>query len=335
MRPQLPVISSFPLLPTGLPEHAMCGIVRLSGRAGSPIRSIFGNGANHTAAQALKRMSVLLPSPDAPLARRKSSSRRPLVSTGIYIPPRALLRRMPPKRRPFRQDYHFARTRMVIRLAERGGCDERVLSAMLRVRRHRFVEEALQAKAYEDITLPIGLGQTISRPSVVAEMCSLLRCEPGMRVLEIGAGSGYQTAVLAAMGLEVFAVERLEPLCSRSAALLAAMRCPAKLFCGDGTLGLPHFAPYDRIIVAAGGPVVPRPLAEQLKEGGVMIMPIGPDRARQRLKRIVRLPSGRLHISDCGPASFVDLVGQNGWSESGAAIEQPDSLSPKPGRAGA
>ncbi|MBO4318451.1 MAG: protein-L-isoaspartate(D-aspartate) O-methyltransferase [Mailhella sp.] len=217
---------------------------------------------------------------------------------------------------------------MVIKLAERRDCDERVLSAMLRIRRHRFVEEALQAKAYEDIALPIGMGQTISRPSVVAYMCSLLRAEPGMRVLEIGAGSGYQTAVLAAMGLEVFAVERLEELCSRSAELLAAMRCSARLYCGDGTLGLPRFAPYDRIIVAAGGPVVPPPLAEQLSEGGVMVMPIGPDRERQRLKRIVRLPSGRLQISDCGPATFVDLVGRNGWDESPTATEQTDMAYP-------
>ncbi len=208
-------------------------------------------------------------------------------------------------------DPYRPRRRMVEELAGRGIADRAVLEAMERVPRHLFVDEALACHAYELTSLPLGLGQTISNPYTVARMTELLRTEPGMRVLEVGTGSGYQAAVLAALGCTVFTTERLPELYRRTRALLESMGLrKIHTFLRDGTQGYAPAAPYDRILVTAGGPVVPPPLTAQLDEGGIMLIPVGASGA-QRLKCLVRR-GGSCSEQDCGPASFVDLVGDHG-----------------------
>lgn len=195
----------------------------------------------------------------------------------------------------------------------RGIADERVLAAMSAVPRHFFVDEAMAAEAYEDYPLPIGLGQTISQPYVVALMSQLLGAAPGMKVLEIGTGSGYQSAVLAEMGLDVYSVERMRELHLRTSALLRKLRY-FHIACrlGDGTLGWPEEAPFERILVTAGGPFIPEPLLDQLADPGILLMPVG---ARTRMQRLVRVhkQNGEMHREDLGGVSFVDLVGNHGW----------------------
>lgn len=205
------------------------------------------------------------------------------------------------------------RLSMVRELALRGVADERVLAAMASTPRHLFVPEALAAHAYEDSALPIGYGQTISQPYMVAIISESLVAAPGMRVLEIGAGSGYQAAILSAMGLVVHAVERIPGLYAETAEKLRWLGFKSvRLHLGDGTLGLPHAAPFDRIVVSAGAPDIPAPLVAQLADGGVMVIPVGP---RQRSQRLVRISKkgGRIQSEDLGGAIFVDLVGNHGW----------------------
>ena len=205
------------------------------------------------------------------------------------------------------------RLRMVRELAARGITDGRVLDAMSRVPRHLSVPEGLRSRAYEDCPLPIGYGQTISQPSTVALMSQMLETSPGMHVLEVGTGSGYQAAVLAAMGCTVYTVERLKELYQSARALLQQLDLRAiHMQRSDGTLGMPAAAPFDRIIVTAGGTQIPRPLLEQLAVDGIMLIPVGARPRTQRLMRIMRR-QGRLCREDLGPAVFVDLVGDHGW----------------------
>ena len=205
------------------------------------------------------------------------------------------------------------RLRMVRELAARGITDGRVLDAMSRVPRHLFVPEGLRSRAYEDCPLPIGYGQTISQPSTVALMSQMLETSPGMRVLEVGTGSGYQAAVLAALGCTVYTVERLKELYQSARSLLQQLDLRAiHMQRSDGTLGMPAAAPFDRITVTAGGPQIPRPLLEQLAVDGIMLIPVGARPRTQRLMRIMRR-QGRLCSEDLGPAVFVDLVGHHGW----------------------
>jgi len=202
------------------------------------------------------------------------------------------------------------RRRAMVRnqLRARGIDDEAVLAAMERVKRHEFVEEALRAQAYSDNALPIGYGQTISQPFVVAKMTSLLQVEPGVRVLEIGTGSGYQAAVLAEMGAEVFSVERIKPLYLAALKRLNTMRYFwIKLRLAAGVLGWPEEAPFDRILVTAGGEEMPRALLEQLGDGGVMLMPLKTGGGEQRLFRLKRAGK-RIAKQDVGEARFVPLV---------------------------
>jgi len=208
-------------------------------------------------------------------------------------------------------DQRFRRRAMVRdQLRAKGIEDEAVLAAMGRVKRHEFVEEALQAQAYSDNALPIGQGQTISQPYVVARMSSLLRVEPGMRVLEIGTGSGYQAAVLAEMGAEIFSVERIKPLYLDALKRLNAMRYfSVKLRLAAGVLGWPQEAPFDRILVTAGGDRIPDALLDQLDEGGVMLLPLKVEAGRQRLVRVER-KEGRISKQDAGEAHFVPLVAE-------------------------
>lgn len=198
-------------------------------------------------------------------------------------------------------------------LMTRGITDPGVLAAMRSVPRHLFVEEALSAKAYEDYPLPIGFGQTISQPYIVALMSQLLEASSGMRVLEIGTGSGYQAAVLDAMGLEVYTVERIRELYFRVSNLFMRMRLlNIRMKLDDGTLGWPEAGPFDRMIVTAGGPEIPEPLLTQLADPGILVIPVGEARSSQRLVQ-VRKTGGRIFTDAKDTVSFVDLVGKHGW----------------------
>ncbi len=188
-----------------------------------------------------------------------------------------------------------------------------VLTAMRKVPRHLFVQEALADRAYENHPQPIGHGQTISQPYIVGLMTELLEPEPGLRVLEVGTGSGYQAAILAEIGMEVYTVERIRELYLETRDKLHKMKY-FKIRCklDDGTLGWPEQAPFDRIIVTAGGPSVPEPLLEQLADPGIMVIPVGTSKRHQTLIR-VRKEKGRItREHHCGVA-FVDLVGAHGW----------------------
>lgn len=206
------------------------------------------------------------------------------------------------------------RERMVREQIEaRGVSDEAVLAAMRTVPRHLFMQEALATQAYDDRPQPIGEGQTISQPYVVALMTELLDVSPGMRVLEIGTGSGYQAAVLAEMGAEVYTVERIKKLHIQARDRFMDMRLfTIFLKLDDGTMGWPEHAPFDRIVVTAGGPKIPRPLVEQLADPGRMVIPVGESRRSQQLKVVLK-EGGRVTVRDHGGVVFVDLVGAHGW----------------------
>ena len=213
-----------------------------------------------------------------------------------------------------RVDPKRQRERMVNdQLKARGITDARVLAVMGELPRHLFVEEALARQAYLDSPLPIGEGQTISQPYIVARMSELLQVEPGMKVLEIGTGSGYQAAVLAKLGADVHTVERIPKLCaSARERLLSLGLFNVHVKQDDGTLGWPSAAPFDRIIVTAGGPEIPQPLVDQLGEGGRMVLPVGGTRRAQCLVLVEKLPQGVRQSEVCSVA-FVDLVGKHGW----------------------
>ncbi|RMG44820.1 MAG: protein-L-isoaspartate(D-aspartate) O-methyltransferase [Acidobacteria bacterium] len=201
---------------------------------------------------------------------------------------------------------------MVARLRRQGLRDPRVLAALAAVPRERFVPEALASRAYEDARLPIGEGQTISHPWTVGRLAELLQVSAGDKVLEVGTGSGYQAAVLAAMGLRVFSLER-RPALARSAAArlreLGFLGVTVKNF--DGTYGWAAEAPFDGIVVTAGGPEVPPALLRQLRDGARLVMPIARD-GRQRLLVVTR-QGKRFVEEDHGPASFVPLIGRFGY----------------------
>jgi len=200
-------------------------------------------------------------------------------------------------------------------LEARGLHDERVLCAMREVPRDRFVPRELAAAAYEDRALPIAAGQTISQPYVVALMVEALALEGGERVLEVGTGSGYAAAVLSRIAPEVYTIERHVELAELASARLAALgyaNCHVRI--GDGTLGCPEAAPFDAILVSAGGPRVPPTLESQLAVGGRLVIPVGPARGEQRLMRITRSAPDRLEREDLGEVQFVALVGAEGWA---------------------
>jgi protein-L-isoaspartate(D-aspartate) O-methyltransferase len=210
--------------------------------------------------------------------------------------------------------YKGKRENMVRQLAAKGITDLLVLEAMKKTPRHLFVDEGLMNQAYGLSPLPIGHGQTISHPYVVALMSQLLEAGSGMKILEVGTGSGYQAAVLSDMGLEVHSVERLKELFYRTSSLLMSLRYRTiRLKLADGTYGWPEEGPYDRIIVTAGGPSIPRPLTEQLADGGVLVIPVGQGRGQQELLR-VRKNGQNIETETFAPVKFVDLVGsQGGW----------------------
>ena len=205
------------------------------------------------------------------------------------------------------------RERMVDeQLVRRGITDTHVLEAMRRVPRHRFVEEALRDRAYGDHPLPIGEQQTISQPYMVGLMTSLLGLAGTEKVLEVGTGSGYQTAVLAGLARRVCSIERVGLLATRARALLEGLGyLNVWVRVGNGTLGWPDEAPFDRILVAAGGPSVPPPLFEQLADGGRMVLPLG-DAEGQTLTLVERVGS-EMRTRAFGDCMFVKLVGKYAW----------------------
>jgi protein-L-isoaspartate(D-aspartate) O-methyltransferase len=203
-------------------------------------------------------------------------------------------------------------------IAGRGVRDRRVLEALRTVPREAFVPENLAEFAYDDTPLPIGEEQTISQPYIVALMAEALELRPEDKVLEIGAGSGYAAAVLSRIAREVYAIERHESLAREAQARLARLGYSnVHVFHGDGTLGLPDRAPFDGIVVAAGGPEIPPALLAQLATGGRLVIPIGPDPRTQDLVRVRHRPDGSNVREDLGPVRFVPLIGVQGWTEEG------------------
>ncbi len=213
------------------------------------------------------------------------------------------------------QDYSIPRERMVERLRDYYRIrNPKVLEAMRAVPRHSFVPEALQSRAYGDHALPISASQTISQPYIVARMTELLEVDSGSRVLEIGAGSGYQTAVLAKVAGQVYSIERIAELAREAQGRIRQLGIHnATVKCFDGTLGWAANAPYDAILVAAGGPTIPEPLVAQLKVGGRLVVPVGESREAQRLVRVIKSATGYKQ-EDHGGCAFVPLIGQHGWS---------------------
>jgi len=213
----------------------------------------------------------------------------------------------------------FLRERMVRELVEKRGIrDARVLAAMREVPRHVFVRENLIAQAYRDHALPIGEAQTISQPWVVARMSELLDVEPTHKVLEIGTGTGYQTAILARLARWVYSLERIPELAHQAIHRIRQLGIPnVKIQAFDGTVGWSEVAPFDRILVTAGAPSAPKPLLEQLAPGGRLVIPEG-DRQRQQLTLYERI--GRtVRRKVLEEVAFVPLIGRHGWQESDEA----------------
>ncbi|HXH07426.1 MAG TPA: protein-L-isoaspartate(D-aspartate) O-methyltransferase [Vicinamibacterales bacterium] len=213
-------------------------------------------------------------------------------------------------------DFEALRARMVdTQIAARGITDPRVLEAMRRVPRHLFVPPALAASAYEDRPLPIGEGQTISQPYMVAAMTAALAPPPEARILEVGTGSGYQAAVLAQLAREVVSIERLPRLAERARrALESAGITNVTVVTGDGSLGYAPRQPYDGILVAAAAPEIPRALVDQLAPGGRLVIPVGSP-GLQVLTIVTRRPDGSTTTEVGEGCVFVPLVGHGGWTE--------------------
>jgi protein-L-isoaspartate(D-aspartate) O-methyltransferase len=213
-------------------------------------------------------------------------------------------------------EFAIPRQRMVERLRDHYKiADARVLDVMNKLPRHLFVPPALQSQSYKDNALPIASGQTISQPYIVARMTEILNLSRKDKVLEIGAGTGYQTAVLAALARSIFAVERLPNLAAEARERLKRLGIyNISLKTDDGTTGWEAYSPYDAILVAAGGPDIPHPLVDQLKVGGRLVIPIGTGTKNQNLVRLVKTEAG-IETEDFGPCAFVPLIGEHGWQQ--------------------
>jgi protein-L-isoaspartate(D-aspartate) O-methyltransferase len=211
--------------------------------------------------------------------------------------------------------YGRKRQRLVAKMEAQGIRDPRVLRAVSTVPRHRFVPEAVVQRAYEDCALPIGYGQTISQPSLQALYLQTLKIGPEDRVLEVGAGSGYQTALLAELSSNVYAVERIPELTQRAREVLDALGYGnVALVTKDGTTGWAKYAPYDAILVGAAAPSVPDALLDQLKPGGRLLIPVG-DRQHQELTLVRRTADGGTEEEIVTGCVFVPLIGRFGWGE--------------------
>ena len=201
-------------------------------------------------------------------------------------------------------------------LKRRGIRDRKVLDAMEAVPREKFVPPDMADSAYHDGPLPIGEGQTISQPYIVALMTEEMELSRGDRVLEIGTGSGYAAAILAHICDEVFTIERNEDLAEKAEDLLKSLQYEnVHILCDDGTLGWPENAPYDAIVVTAGAPDVPQPLVEQLAEGGRIVIPVGSSPRLQTLVRVRKTAEGEIQKEDLSGVRFVPLIGEAGWKD--------------------
>lgn len=206
----------------------------------------------------------------------------------------------------------YRRNQLVESLREKMISDEKVLDAIRAIPRHLFVDTALENRAYEDSALPIGKGQTISQPYTVAVQTELLQVRPGQKILEIGTGSGYQTAILCEMGADVYSVERHDELLRKAREHLGMLGYRARMKSGDGTLGWSAYAPYHGILVTAGAPVVPEELFRQLEIGGRLVVPVG-DHEKQVMLRITRIDEENYSEESFKTFKFVPLIGEKGW----------------------
>ncbi len=214
----------------------------------------------------------------------------------------------------FKDDYKHKglRKRLVKIIQSKGIKDENVISAIGTIPRHIYFDNALLHHAYEDKAFPIGFDQTISQPYTVARQSELLEIKKGDKILEIGTGSGYQACILAEMGVELYSIEYVPGLYERAKKVISKLGYKVHCFQGDGTLGLPKYAPYDGIIVTAGAPQIPESLKNQLKIGGKMIIPVGQHKT-QTMLRVVRVSETEFKEEDQGSFAFVPLKGKEGW----------------------
>ncbi|MTI39106.1 protein-L-isoaspartate(D-aspartate) O-methyltransferase [Fulvivirga lutimaris] len=210
---------------------------------------------------------------------------------------------------------HKGMRRSLVRIiTEKGITDSNVISAIGKIPRHYFFDNALVEHAYQDKAFPIGEGQTISQPYTVAFQTEKLKIKAGDKVLEVGTGSGYQACVLLEVGANVYTIEFNKPLYERTKVFLPKMGYSPKFFYGDGSQGLKAHAPYDKIIVTAGAPTVPSELIKQLNIGGVLIIPVG-DHKKQRMLRITKESDKKIKKESFDYFSFVPLLGEQGWKK--------------------
>ena len=200
------------------------------------------------------------------------------------------------------------RRSLVEELKNKGISDENVLNAINAVPRHVFLDSSFLNFAYQDKAFPIGSGQTISQPFTVAFQSSLLEIKKNMKVLEIGTGSGYQACVLAEMGAKVFSIERQRKLYTKTKAFLAEFPYRIKMFLGDGNKGLPTYGPFDRIIITAAAPEIPQALVDQLKVGGMMVIPLYENEEHQTMLRLTKQEDGSLKREEYGDFRFVPML---------------------------
>jgi len=205
-----------------------------------------------------------------------------------------------------------ARKQLVDILKKKGIDDEAVLKAIGKVQRHYFFDETFWNQAYKDIAFPIGEGQTISQPYTVAYQTQLLHIKKGDKVLEIGTGSGYQACILVELGAKVYTIERQEKLYERTIQVLPYMGYKPNFFLGDGSKGIPQHAPYDKIIVTAGAPMVPEELLRQLAIGGILVIPVG-DAETQKMVTILKTAENDYERHVLDTFRFVPLVGDRAW----------------------
>ncbi|HIA11982.1 MAG TPA: protein-L-isoaspartate(D-aspartate) O-methyltransferase [Flavobacteriales bacterium] len=204
------------------------------------------------------------------------------------------------------------RKRLVDSLREKGIKSEAVLEAINSVPRHLFIDNAFESLAYRDKPFPIGSGQTISQPYTVAFQSELLNIKKGDRVLEIGTGSGYQACVLLELGAKVFTIERHKQLYNTARTFLPKIKYKPNMFHGDGCLGMPTYAPFDKVLVTAGAPYIPEPLKEQLKVGGILVIPVG-NVENQVMTTLIKTGASDYTKKEYGDFSFVPLLDERSW----------------------
>ncbi|MBK8947146.1 MAG: protein-L-isoaspartate(D-aspartate) O-methyltransferase [Ignavibacteriae bacterium] len=209
--------------------------------------------------------------------------------------------------------FEIERTELVENLKQKGIRDINVLSAILSVPRHDFVQQIMISHAYKDVALPIGYGQTISQPYTVAVMTEALKLKPNDKVLEIGTGSGYQAAILKQMGMQVFSIERNEQIYKKVQSLFDEKSIRVYCKCGDGTIGWNEHSPFNGIIVTAGSPSIPENLKKQLAIGGRLVIPVG-DKSSQSLKILKKISDENFITDEIPNFAFVPLIGREGWN---------------------